>query len=150
LITVVFVLLPLLRRMPADSRNRFIARVFPQVFRLASVLALLTLAAGATLNYTITGWRNLAVYISSPRGFYIFLGGVLGLLPALFHFLVESRLESRVQQMATLDGEDSQRIQRFLQVVPRVGLGVILAVFILMMIGRCGFRKMPPLRAKCI
>jgi uncharacterized membrane protein len=138
-VTVVFVLAPIALRLKGNDRTRFISKVFPRVFQVATVLALLTLAAGAWLNYLMTGWRDLPAYIASSRGAPILAGGILGLLLALFHFVVEGRLEPRLRQLPESDSDpQAARLLRFLTVVPRIGLAVIVLIFLLMMIGSRG------------
>jgi uncharacterized membrane protein len=138
-VAVVFVLAPASARLTGTDRAAFISRVFPLVFRLASALAVITLLAGAALNFLLTRWQNLGSYAATLRGGAIILGGSLGLLLAVFHFVVEARLESRVQSLLGAGDETAvNRVTRFLTLVPRVGLAVLLAVFILMMIGARG------------
>lgn len=139
-IVIVFVLVPSALSMQPAARLDFIGRVFPRIFRLASVLASITLAAGTALNYLLTGWQNLSAYFSSPRGVFIAIGGGLGLLLALFHFFIEHRIEPGVKVMANKVGpEEAARIVKVLTIVPRVGLCVMLVIFVSMMIGARGF-----------
>ncbi|MCW5887514.1 MAG: hypothetical protein KIT07_05270 [Anaerolineales bacterium] len=139
-IVIVFVLVPAALKMELAARLEFIGRVFPRIFQLASVLAFITLAAGATLNYQLTGWHNLGAYFSSPRGVFIALGGGLGLLLALFHFFVEHRIEPGVKGMAAeVTPREAERIVKVLRILPRVGLSVMLVIFVSMMIGARGF-----------
>lgn len=139
-VVIVFVLVPTALRMKPAARLDFVGRVFPRIFRLASVLAFITLAAGAALNYLLTGWQNLSAYFSSPRGMFIAIGGGLGLLLALFHFFVEHRIEPGVRSMsAKVSPQEAKRIVTVLTIVPRVGLGVMLAIFVSMMIRARGF-----------
>jgi uncharacterized membrane protein len=137
--TINFVLIPIVTRPALHERRRFIKTVFPLVFRLASILALTTIVAGAVLNYQITGWKNLDEYFSSARGLAIIVGGLLGLLLTIFHFTLERRLEPLIE---ALDGEsevdDVQKVVGWLRIIPRFGLGVILLIFILMMYGARG------------
>lgn len=137
-VTVVFVLAPAAVRLQGERRADYIARVFPRVFRVASVLALVTLAAGAWLNYLMTGWRQLDLYLRSARGQAILAGGLLGLLLAVFHFVVEGKLEPKVRALIGESEGELAGVSRFLKWVPRAGLAVLLAVFILMMIGAKG------------
>jgi uncharacterized membrane protein len=138
-VTVVFVLVPVAAKLSGPDRAAFISRVFPRVFRLATALAITTLAAGAWLNYLLTGWRNLDAYFGSMGGRAILVGGLLGVGLALFHFTVERRLEPRASSLlATADEETLGRLSQFLRLVPRVGLGVLLVVLILMMVGARG------------
>ncbi len=140
LATIGFVILPLVASLERDASRAYIAQTFPRLFRLASVLAAITLSAGAGLNYLLTGWRNLTAYFSGYRGGALLVGATLGLALALFHFFVEVRLERRV--MALVDQANDQefdQIIRFLQVVPRAGLVIIISIVLLMMIGARGF-----------
>lgn len=138
-IMVTFVMVPVIGRLEPANRAAYISAVFPTVFRLASVFAGVALVAGLLLNYMLTGWQNLGAYFSSTRGAAILVGGVLGALLAGFHFLVEGRIEGRVIQLAQMgNGQDQARIEKMLRVIPRVGLVVMLAIFVLMMVGARG------------
>lgn len=138
-VTVVFVIVPIALRLEGPERSRYLSTAFPRVFRLASVLAIVTLAAGAWLNFLLTGWRDLAVYLSTPRGLAILAGGLLGLLLGLFHFVVEGRLEPRLRRLGeTGDDTRAGKVLRFLRIAPRAGLIVLVATFLLMMIGSRG------------
>ena len=138
-ITINFVLIPIVIRTNNSERRRFIKAVFPLVFRLASVLALIAIAAGAVLNYQITGWRDLGEYFGTPRGLAILAGGILGLVLTLFHFTLERRLEPLIEGLDIDSGvEDEEKILSRLRIIPRVGLGVILLIFVLMMYGARG------------
>ena len=133
---VAFVLVPSIRAMEAGARAAYISAVFPRVFRLASLLAGLALISGLALNYLITGWRELGLYFGSPRGAAILAGALLGGLLAGFHFFVEGRIEGRVIRLVESDDEAEQaRIERLLLIVPRGGLVVLTAIFVLMMFG---------------
>jgi uncharacterized membrane protein len=138
-VAVVFILVPAALKLTGSDRSAFISRVFPRVFRLATVLAVTTLVAGASLNFLVTRWRDLDLYIGTQRGAAIVLGGLLGLLLASFHFIAEGRLEPKVQALMDA-GDDGTlgRLSRFLTLVPRIGLVIILAIFLLMMIGARG------------
>lgn len=139
-VVIVFVLVPAVVRMPPARRPDFIASVFPRIFRLASVLAFTTLAAGAALNYQLTGWQNLGAYFASPRGMFIALGGGLGLALGLFHLTAERRLEPGVSGLRLPAGRrQAARILKVLTLVPRLGLGVLLVVFLSMMLAARGY-----------
>ena len=139
-VTVVFVLVPAALKLEGEARADYIAETFPRVFRIASVLAVITLAAGAWLNYLLTGWQNLDAFFISRRGLAILIGGALGLALTLFHFFMEGRLEPKVRALAEReDDDDLQRISAFLRWVPRAGLVVLIAIFLLMMVGARGF-----------
>jgi len=138
-IVIVFVLVPTISRLPREDRPSYIAEIFPRMFRLASVLAGLTIVAGAVINYQLTHWINLGPYIRSFRGGAIVVGGLLGLALALFHFFIEVRIESRVAGLATtLDKKELASLERYLTLIPRVGILVLFVIFILMMVGTRG------------
>lgn len=139
-VVIVFVLVPAVLRTPAARRPQFVANIFPRIFRLASVLAFTTLAAGAALNYQLTGWQNLGAYFASPRGVFIAIGGGLGLALGLFHFTAERRLEPGVSGHALPAGRrQAARILKVLTIVPRVGLGVLVVIFLSMMLAARGY-----------
>ncbi len=136
---VVFVLVPAVRRLPAADRPAFMTAVFPRVFRLASVLAFTALAAGAVLNYLLTGWRDLGAYFATPHGQLIALGGGLGLALGLFHFTAERKLEPAVGELAARNSRGVERILKVLTIVPRIGLVVLVIVFVSMMLAARGY-----------
>jgi hypothetical protein len=136
---VVFILVPAVRRLPAADRVGFMIAVFPRMFKLASVLAFVALAAGAALNYLLTGWRDLGAYFATPHGQLIALGGGLGLLLGLFHFTAERKLEPAVTGLAARSHKDLERTLKFLTIVPRIGLAILVIVFVSMMLAARGF-----------
>jgi uncharacterized membrane protein len=129
-ITINFVLLPVLLKMEKENRGPFIRQIFPRVFRLASILSVSAILSGAFMSYLITGWKNLGSLLNTRWGIGILIGGSLGLALTLFHFLAESRLEPVAVKA---DEADVEKIISALKVVPRVGLGVIALVVVLMM-----------------
>ncbi|MBN2045103.1 MAG: DUF4149 domain-containing protein [Anaerolineales bacterium] len=132
---IVFVIFPVLSRMSTSQRNRLMGLVFPRIFRLATILVSLTLAAGALLNYLLTGWRSLGMYFSSPRWFALFLGAALGLALGTFHFLVEPRLENKIHSLVESEDEDQiEQVSHFLKIVPRVGFCILMIVILFMMV----------------
>lgn len=133
-ITINFVLIPALRSMSHRERPHFLRSVFPRVFRLASILSLLSISSGLTLAYLLSGLRDLSIFITTRWGLSILIGGSLGIALTLFHFLVESRLEPIATSMNDrTDQDDVEKVMKFLRSVPRAGLLVMLSIFILMM-----------------
>lgn len=129
-----FVFIPSLKSMPTRERPRFIRNVFPRIFRLASVLSLLSVSSGLTLSYLLSGWRDLATIFTTRWGISILVGGGLSIALTLFHFFVESRLEPIAISMDEgTDQVDVEKVMTFLRYVPRVGLLVMISIFILMM-----------------
>jgi hypothetical protein len=84
----------------------------------------------------MTGWKNLGAYLGTTWGKGIIGGGALALLFALFHFFIESRLKPIA---ASADQQiHLERIITVLKVIPRIGLGEIHLVVILMMVAAKG------------
>jgi hypothetical protein len=130
--TISFVLVPLLRRANIDRQRWLLANLFPRLFQLASALIVLVLAAGALLNLAMTDWSVDWTWLTaSDSGRRVLIGGALGLLLGLFHFIAEQRLAPMAQQAG--HGIGVERMVRRLQLIPRVGLVVLLVVFVLMM-----------------
>jgi hypothetical protein len=138
------VLVPVLARLESGKREWFLAAIFPRIFRLASVLALTTVLAGAALNLSLSGWRvDVAAsrLIASRWGWSILIGGSLGFGLMLFHFVAERRLEPHV-----VVGDDDPdgiawaRTLRSLKIIPRAGFGLLLLIVLLMMFAARGLQ----------
>jgi uncharacterized membrane protein len=137
-ITINFVLVPALMKISKEARGSFIRQVFPRLFQLASVISLTAVISGATMSYLLTGWKNLGDLIDTRWGLGIMIGGGLALLLMLFHFFIESKLEP-IAIKADEDSEvDIDKILVVLKIVPRIGLGILLLIVILMMFAARG------------
>jgi uncharacterized membrane protein len=136
-VVVNFVLVPALARVEPEQRGWFLSAIFPRIFRLASVLSLTAVLAGAALNLSLSNWRvDVAAsrLMASTWGWSILIGGLLGLGLALFHFVIEHRLEPHVMVSDTdLDDTAFTPVLRRLKIIPRVGLGILLLIVFLMM-----------------
>lgn len=137
-ITIIFVLVPALTRLKKESRGAFLREVFPRVFRLASVLSATAVISGAILNYLMTGWKDFAVFFNSRWGISILIGGAMGLLLTLFHFFVEERLEPTAATADDIPEADMAKMISTLNIIPRVGMVIIIAVILLMMFAARG------------
>lgn len=130
-VVIVFVLVPLIPRLDTERRGWFLATVFPRIFRLASVLSVAVLLTGWGVYLSTTDWRwDLKPLVTGRWGWAILVGGSLGLLLALFHFVVEGRLEPQVR--AAREAASVARLVRAVQIIPRGGLAVLLLIFALM------------------
>ena len=138
-VTVNFVLLPAAIKLVGKERDKFMQNVFPRVYQLASVLAAATILSGILLSYLITGWHNLGQLLTTRWGLSIGIGGLMGLLLTLFHFFIENRFEPAVVDIEKLSQAEIDKITAVMKVVPRVGLGVVTIVLLLMMIAAHGF-----------
>ena len=136
------VLVPVLTRLEPEKRGWFLSAIFPRIFRLASILSLTTVLAGALFNLSLSDWQvHVAAsrLIASRWGWCIMLGGVLGFGLTLFHFVAERRLEPHV--VAADDDPDGAawaRTLRHLTIIPRAGFGILVLIVVLMMVAARG------------
>lgn len=138
-VAVNFVLVPLLLKSHREHQRWLLANLFPRLFHLASWLAVSAIVFGALLNLAMTDWRfDWELLTTSRWGLSILIGGTLGLLLTLFHFLVESRIENVVTDTNASD-EVLDRVMGRLKVIPRYGLFVLVLVFGSMMYAARGF-----------
>lgn len=139
-ITINVVLIPSLLSATREDQARMIRNVFPRLFRLASVLSLISISSGLTMSYLLSGWTDLTIFLTTRWGIAILIGGGLGIALTLFHFFVESRLEPIAVSMDSgSDPVDIERVVRVLRYVPRIGLLVMLTIFVLMMYAARGW-----------
>lgn len=137
-ITINFVLVPALLKMKKETRGAFIRQIFPRVFQLATVLSLTAILSGAAMSYLITGWKDLDEWLLTRWGVGIFVGGLLALLLTLFHFFIESRLEPIAVTADAQSEIDVDKIVTILKIVPRIGLGILISIVLLMMFAARG------------
>lgn len=141
-VVVSFILIPVLVRLEREKRGWFMAAIFPRIFRLASILSLTVILAGAALNLSLSNWQlDLAfTRLTTTRwGWSILIGGLLGLGLMLFHFFIEHRLEPHVlAEHDAMDDEVFAHVARRLRIIPRVGLAVLILIVALMMFASRG------------
>ncbi len=133
-----FVLVPHASRLTRSGRSEFISQVFPRVSLFASWFIVMSMASGLWLNFLLTGWVSLGEYLLSPRGLFILVGGVSGLIVAGIHFLVADQIERRAAQTLA-EPRLEEQLLTFLQVIPKVGFVLISVAFVTMMIAARGY-----------
>ncbi|MGH2511791.1 MAG: hypothetical protein ACRDGQ_03795 [Candidatus Limnocylindrales bacterium] len=134
--TVIFVLVPALRRADAAGAQVLLDVVFPRAFKLATVLGGTAIAAGLIL--VTLGPGGLQRAFSTTWGTRILAGGILGAALYVFHLVLEPRLEGRLLARISDPGEVGSHAAadlRILRVVPPVGLLILLTVVALMSAG---------------
>lgn len=137
-VTINVVLVPALMSLKTEARGGFLRQVFPRVFRLASVLSATAVISGAVLNYMMTGWKDPSIFIQSRWGISILIGGALGLLLTLFHFFAENHLEPTANTADSIPEAEVEHIIHAVNIVPKVGMFIILIVILLMMFAARG------------
>ena len=137
-VTINFVLVPAVARMSREDAAEFLGRVFPRVFRLASVLAATAVGCGLIMAFHRFGDEPSLLW-TTPTGGAFLVGGSMALALTTFHFILEPRLDGMICHASEArDFEVSDRVIRMLRVVPRVGLAVFTGIVVLMMIGSHG------------
>jgi len=142
-VVINIILVPVLARLDPDKRGWFMAAIFPRIFQLASIVVATVLLSGAALNLSMSAW-DLGTAVSrlapSRWGTTILIAGLLGLALGLFHFFAEGKLEPRILEVKDSDTPaDFDAVVRHLKIIPRVGLGILFVIFILMMYAARGF-----------
>jgi hypothetical protein len=126
-LTLNVVIVPAAGKMDGSDQTGLIGRYFPAFFRLASVLALVSVASSAIL--VVRG-----EVAQDARTLFI-AGSAITWALSLFHLLVESRLRPVARALITEPDPDKVRsFLRFLSIVPRVGLAVLLTGFVLIVL----------------
>jgi hypothetical protein len=134
-VAVVFVLVPVMVRTDDSHRRWLLAHLFPGVFRLASVLIVLALAAGALLNLAMSSWSiDWTTLTGTGWGRSILVGGSFGLALGIFHFVAERTLEPVAVRAG--EGIEISTLMKRLRIIPVTGLLVLLVVFALMVFAR--------------
>ncbi len=137
-VTINVVLVPVVARLPREEGARFLARVFPRIFRLASWLSGTAVVTGAYLAWWRYGSNPEVLWTTWP-GRAFSAGAGLGLLLTVFHFILEPRLDGMICSAADRGDLDlSDKVIRLLRIVPRAGLVVIGTALVLMMVGARG------------
>lgn len=125
-----FVLIPLMGQVETNNRNELLQKLFPKIFRLASVLSALTVITGVVLLGFRLDWQFQNI-LETSWGVKILIGGSLGILLTLFHFFMEEKLGKRIG-LSSDNPELADDIHLKLKIVPRMGLLVITSIMTIM------------------
>ena len=120
---------------PSDTQPCVACACLP----LLSVLSLTAVVTGAYLLWHRFEGQWDALFTTGQGHAFLF-GGTVAILLTTFHFAIEPQLDGMICTAADNDDlEVTARVVRLLQIIPRVGMVVILAIFLAMMIGARGF-----------
>lgn len=126
-----FILIPVISNYEGEIRKKVLVSVFPKIFTLASILSATVVTTGLVMVYYLTN-GNFGALTSGRWGLSILIGGSLGILLTLFHFLKENRLARKIGLGEQGDDEKLAEVHLRLKIVPRIGLIIILSIFLLM------------------
>ena len=131
-VVINFVLIPALSKFQGEIRKQFLVSVFPRIFNLASILSATVVFTGVFMVYYLTQGK-LESLLSGKWGLSILIGGGLGIILTLFHFFMENRLARKIGLGKMGDDQKLSEVHLKLKIVPRLGLLVILVIFLLML-----------------
>lgn len=137
-VTINFVLVPAVNRLPKDQAPKVLFEIFPRIFKLASWLSATAVISGILL--AILKYKDMPeVMWTTTPGLMFSIGAILALLLTFVHFVLEPRLDGMICTAAASDDiELSDRVMWLLKLVPRVGLVVITLILWTMTVGAHG------------
>jgi uncharacterized membrane protein len=130
-VVINFILIPVISKYEGKIRKQVLVSIFPKIFILASILSATVVITGLVMVYYLTN-GTFNVFILGKWGISILIGGSLGILLTLFHFFMENRLAKKIGLGKQGDDEKLAEVHLRLKIVPRLGLIVLLTIFLLM------------------
>jgi hypothetical protein len=122
---LVFILLPVLKRMSAITQQEIIGLVVPRIFRAASIAGFFSVGMGWRNAMEIAN-RDFGYFFSNGVNFLLLIGGLLATGLYLFHLFLEHQeieLAMRVQESATIELDDPEVkvLINKIQIIPIIG-----------------------------
>ena len=134
-VTLNFIIVPGINALDEAGRAAFIGRYLPRFFRMATVLALTTVLSGLGVGLIAAYGPDIPHAVPVGGSAEVLIAAILIVALACFHLVAQSRLRPIVESFAvTPDPEKVGFVTRFLGIVPRIGLVVIVGAFVLLMI----------------
>jgi uncharacterized membrane protein len=132
---ITFILAPVLGRLPSDSNGPLMVKIFPRIFRAATVTASVTIVAGA-LTALLYANFDFSAFLDGTWGLSILAGGLMGLFMYLLHMTVEA-VEIRGLKGLTLEEakgfpEELTILEKRALMLPGVGFVILTTVLLLM------------------
>jgi hypothetical protein len=125
------IVIPVLSRYEGGLRRQVITSVFPRLFKLASILSLTVIVTGLFLLFYLTN-GNLEALFYGRWGLSILIGGSLGILLTIFHFFIEDKLAKKIVLGNQGDEEKLAEVHLKMKIIPKIGLIILLSIFLLM------------------
>lgn len=131
-----FILMPVLGKLPPDSKGPLMVRTFPRIFNVATVSSSVTIVAGILVALLYSNF-DLGIFMGSTWGLSILLGGLMGLFMYILHVTVEVIELGALRQVDSDEARafpvELKVLERRVNRLPRVGF-VILTITLVMMI----------------
>lgn len=132
---VTHIIAPTLHRLPDSPKGLVMLKLYPRIFRMATVSSSTTITAGAIVAL-LEARFDYSYFLTTFRGQLILVGGLIGLFMFLLHSTVE-RVEMKALRRVRVEpqGELPQELKvldRRLRVLPRIGFTLLTIVLVLM------------------
>lgn len=139
---VTHIIVPALSRLPDSPKGLVMLRLYPRIFRMATISSSTTIMAGATVALLEAGF-DYSYFLTTFRGQLILVGGLIGLFMFILHITVE-RVEMKALSRVRIEPqerlpEELRVLDRRLRVLPRFGFTLLTIVLILMIYVSHGF-----------
>lgn len=126
-----FIVIPVLSKYEGGLSRQVITSIFPRLFNLASVLSATVIFTGLFMVYYMTN-GNLEALLYGRWGISILIGGLLGIILTIFHFFLENKLAKKIVLGNQGDNEKLAEVHLKMKIVPKIGLIILLTIFLLM------------------
>jgi uncharacterized membrane protein len=132
---VTHIIVPTLTKLPDSPKGVLMLKLYPRVFRMATISSSATVAAGTAVALLQVNF-DFTYFLQTFRGQLIFVGGLVGLFMFLLHTTVE-RVEMKALSRVRLDAQaglpqELMVLDRRLRVLPRVGFTLLTIALFLM------------------
>lgn len=131
IVVINLILIPAISKTEGEHRIKMMQAIFPLVFKMASILAVIVVLTGTLLMFVITN-GDLSMLTTGRWGYSILIGGLLACVLAIFHFFIEHRLAKKIGFDSLKDENAMSEFHLKLKIVPRLGMIVITVIFLLM------------------
>ncbi len=132
---ITHIILPMLSKLSESGRASLMVKLFPRVFRMATMSSATTIFAGLGTALLYTNFQ-VSVLLDTRWGQLILAGGLIGLFMFLLHMTVET-VEMKALSRVKLEpqGETPQELTtlyRRLRILPRLGFTLLTIALVLM------------------
>ena len=128
-----FIIVPGIAALDEEGRAAFIARHLPRFFHMATVLALTVVLSGLAARTIGSLSPEVSIPILTGGSPAVIIASILIAALTGFHLAAQARLRPVAKSFSVNPNPEKLRfVTKFLSIVPRIGLAVILAAFVLL------------------
>ena len=128
-----FIILPGIKALDEEGRAAFISRYLPRFFHMATVLALTAVLSGLAARALGSFSLEVSIPVLSGGSPAVIIALILIAALTCFHLAAQARMRPVAKSLSVSPNSEKLRsLTRFLSIVPRIGLGVIVAAFVLL------------------